>query len=261
MTGASKGIGKAIAASFLAEGARVSICARDAAVLAGAAEELSALGEVHHLVTDLGDRSQTVAFVEHSVEQLGGVDVVVSNVSAFGGKDFRSSFEVDIEGAQTLMRTALAHMEDHAGGNIICIGSRAGSVGVAWMPAYAAVKAATVSMVKSMAIEVARRGIRVNCVSPGDIVFEGGTWERAETENPKLYQAILRENPFRRLGRPEEIGDVVAFLASDRASFVTGANWLVDGDPRPPALVRHATIDEMRRSGPPSRRAWRACLG
>jgi 3-oxoacyl-[acyl-carrier protein] reductase len=97
------------------------------------------------------------------------------------------------------------------------------------MQAYAAVKAATISMVKSLALEVARRGIRVNCISPGDIEFPGGSWERAKTDNPKLYNAVLKENPFRRLGEPQEIGDVAAFIASDRSSFVTGANILVDG--------------------------------
>jgi 3-oxoacyl-[acyl-carrier protein] reductase len=127
------------------------------------------------------------------------------------------------------MHAALDEMADDAGANIVCIGSRAGSIGIPWMPAYAAVKAATVSMVKSMALAVARRGIRANVVSPGDIVFPGGSWERTEVENPKLYRAILRENPFRRFGRPEEIADVVTFVASSRASFVTGANILVDG--------------------------------
>ena len=97
------------------------------------------------------------------------------------------------------------------------------------MPAYAAAKAATVSMVKSLALQVARRGIRANVVSPGDIMFPGGAWDRAEQENPKLFQAILKENPFRRLGRPEEVADVVLFVASSRATFVTGAHILVDG--------------------------------
>jgi NAD(P)-dependent dehydrogenase (short-subunit alcohol dehydrogenase family) len=229
VTGASRGIGRAIAAGFLAEGARVSICARDESVLAATAAELSRLGEVHERSVDVGDPDAAADFVAWSAQRLGGLDVLVSNVSAMGGADFDTSFAVDIAGAQALMHAALDEMADDAGANIVCIGSRAGSIGIPWMPAYAAVKAATVSMVKSMALAVARRGIRANVVSPGDIAFPGGSWERTEVENPKLYQAILRENPFRRFGRPEEIADVVTFVASSRASFVTGANILVDG--------------------------------
>ena len=229
VTGSTAGIGYAIAEALAAEGARVAICARDAAGLASAAEELGEHGEVHQRCVDMAEPDGPAAFVEWAVEQLGGLDVVVSNVSAQAGNDYAASFQVDIEGANSLSRAALANMADHDDANIVFIGSRAGNVGVPWMPAYAAVKAATVSMAKSLAFEVARRGIRVNVVSPGDVLFPGGSWDRAQRDNPKLFEGILRENPLRRLGRPEEIGDVVAFIASPRASFVTGANIMVDG--------------------------------
>jgi len=233
VTGGSRGIGKAIAASFLAEGARVAICARGAGGLESASQELAPHGEVHHRAADLADAAAVTELVEWTVATLGGIDIVVSNVSAMGGADLETSLDVDILGSQTLIGAALEKMEDNSGANIVCIGSRAGSVGIAWMPAYAAVKAATVSLVKSTALQVARRGIRVNCVSPGDILFEGGTWADVRDNNEKLYNNILRENPFRRFGTPEEIADVVAFVASERASFMTGANVLVDGGATP----------------------------
>lgn len=229
VTGASRGIGRAIAEAFLEEGARVALCARGEADLAATAAELATTGEVHHRTADIGVAGEPTALVEWAAGALGGLDVLVSNVSAMAGPDWQASCTVDLIGNNELIRAALEIMPDHADANIVCIGSRAGSTAAARVPAYAAVKAATVSMVKSLSREVARRGIRANVVSPGDIIFPGGSWDEARQEDGKLWQAIVRENPFRRLGEPREIGDVVAFVASPRSSFMTGANILVDG--------------------------------
>ena len=229
ITGGSRGIGLAITKAFLNEGARVAICARDQTGLVAAAAELGALGEVHHRPADSGVVGEPAALVDWAVDTLGGLDVLVSNVSAMAGPDWEASCAVDLVGTDALIRSALGHMQDDTGANIICIGSRAASTGAPRIPAYAAVKAATVSMIKSLSREIARRGIRANVVSPGDIIFPGGSWDQARIEDGKLWNTILRENPFRRLGEPEEIADVVAFVASTRASFMTGSNVLVDG--------------------------------
>jgi len=229
ITGGSRGIGRAVSKAFLDEGARIAICARGEAALGTAAEELGQYGEVHHRPADIGVVGEPAALVDWAADTLGGLDILVSNVSAMAGPDWEASCSVDLIGTNVLIRSALDHMQDDTGANIVCIGSRAASTAAARIPAYAAVKAATVSMVKSLSREVARRGIRANVVSPGDIIFPGGSWDDARIEDGKLWNAVLRENPFRRLGEPEEIADVVAFVASARASFMTGANVLVDG--------------------------------
>ena len=229
VTGGSKGIGRAIARTFLDEGAVVAICARGQSGLDDAAAALGEHGTVHHATADMAEDGAAAGFVDWAAERMGGLDVVVSNVSAMAGPDWATSCRVDLVAVDELLRAALAHFDDHAGANVVCIGSRAGSTGAARIAAYAAVKAATVSMVKSLSREVARRGIRANVVSPGDIIFDGGVWDDVRRNDEKLWNAIVKENPFRRLGTPEEIADVVTFVASERSSFMTGANVLVDG--------------------------------
>lgn len=229
VTGGSKGIGRAIAQTFLDEGASVAICARNAETLATTAHELSEFGDVVHRTADLGVPGDAAGFVGWAADTMGGVDIVVSNVSGLAGPDWEASCAVDLIGANELIRAGLDRIDDHSGGNIVCIGSRAGNMAAPTIAAYGAVKAATVSMVKSLSHEVARRGIRANVVSPGDVIYPGGFWQSAKDEDGKVWQHVYRANPLRRLGEPREIADVVAFIASARSSFVTGANILVDG--------------------------------
>ena len=228
VTGASKGIGRAIAQALLAEGARLAICARDPSQLEEAAAALSKHGEVHHQVADMSQDGAPADFASWAAQTLGGLDIVVSNVSAMSNS-FRECVETDILGVQSLLRESLKHMADHSGANIICISSRAASMGMPRLQSYATVKAATISMVKSLAMELGPRGIRVNAVSPGDIFFPGGGWDVIRQHKPTWYKTALAENPYGRLGKPEEVADVVTFIASDRASFISGANILVDG--------------------------------
>ncbi len=228
VTGGSRGIGKAIVAGFLDEGAQVATCARGTESLLAMAGELGARGELHDHVCDMADPDAVEGLVGWAAETLGGLDIVVSNVSAMNARDFQVGYEVDIRGMHTLIEAATPHFSHHAGCNVIAIGSRAGSAGTV-LPAYSAYKAATASYMKSLGIRHAKRGIRFNCVSPGDILFEGGTWADARDNRPDFYNAVLAQNPTGRMGTPEEIANVVVFLASNRASFVTGANILVDG--------------------------------
>ena len=183
ITGGSRGIGLAITKAFLNEGARVAICARDQTGLVAAAAELGAFGEVHHRPADIGVVGEPAALVDWAVDTLGGLDVLVSNVSAMAGPDWEASCAVDLVGTDALIRSALGHMQDDTGANIICIGSRAASTGAPRIPAYAAVKAATVSMIKSLSREIARRGIRANV---------GLTWGH------HLSRRLLGSGPHRR---------------------------------------------------------------
>src|SRR5262245_17545613 len=233
VAGASRGIGLAIARSFAAAGADVAICARQATALESAAQSLEALGHrVSARACDLSRAEEVLAWVKAAAQDLGGIDILVNNASGFGRTDDEAgwavSVQIDLMAAVRASNAALPWLE-RQGGSIIHISSISGFAASVRTPPYGAVKAAIMEYTQTQAAALARKQIRVNCIAPGSIFFEGGTWDRFQRENPTLYDRTLKSIPSGRFGKPEEIAQVAAFLVSDRASWVTGQTIAVDG--------------------------------
>ena len=234
VTGGSRGIGRAIGLACAEAGAAVSFCARGTEGLAPVRAAIEDHGvKAHAAACDVADGVALAAYIETAAAALGGIDILVCNASGFGTTDdeagWQRSIDVDLLGTARAIRAALPHLERSSAGAIINISSISGIGASARTPPYGAVKAAIMSYTQSEASLLARKGIRVNCIAPGSIEFPGGTWERAKTDNPRLYDAILRGIPFGRLGTPEEVAQVAVFLASPLAAWVTGQIISVDG--------------------------------
>lgn len=232
ITGASAGIGKAIALGLAAEGVNLAICARREAPLREAESALRARGvDVYAVPCDVGNAGALDQFLEGTREFFGRVDILVNNASAFGFTDdevdWESSFNVDLLASARAARKVIPWMTESGGGNILFISSISGLE--ASSQPYAAVKAAIISYSKTLAVRLAKKNIRVNTIAPGSIEFEGGLWADRKVNNPSSYEAALRSIPTGRMGAPEEVADVAVFLVSDRASWVTGDCISVDG--------------------------------
>lgn len=235
VTGGSKGIGRAIALGLAAEGCHVAICAREAKGVAATVAEVKAAGvNAFGASLDVGEPAALERFVSDAAAALGGLDIVVCNASAFaegsGAEAFRAAFDIDLMHTRNASEAALPFLERSDAGSIIAISSISGSEDYGYdSAAYGTMKAALFFYVKSLARHVAAKGIRANVVSPGTTLFEGGFWDRVRLDEPKVFDANVAANPLGRMGRPEEIADAVVFLASPRASFISGANLTVDG--------------------------------
>lgn len=233
VAGGSRGIGRSIALGFAQAGASVSICARDATALEATRAEIAAAGVTAHAISaDLGVADQVTGWVEQAAQALGGIDVLVNNASGFGARDTEEDWarglNVDVMATVRASRAAAPHLKA-ARGSIVNVSSISGFRPSLRTPAYAAVKALLVNYTTSQAAAFGPDGVRVNAVAPGSIEFPGGSWEQRRTSDPALYNRILRLIPFGRLGTPEEVAEVVLFLASPAARWVTGQTIIVDG--------------------------------
>ena len=234
VTGSTKGIGRAIAETFAAEGANVGICARnradvDSAVAALKTQGVAAFGGS----VDVSDGAALKAWVSDMASKLGGVDAVVANVSALSisqdEESWQKEFSTDMMGTVRLVDAAMPYLEKSSAGAIVTIASVSGrEVDFASGP-YGTFKAAIIHYTQGLAYQLAGKGIRANSVSPGNTYFEGGVWNMIKDNNPELYKTALALNPTGRMGTPQEMANAVVFLASRAASFITGTNLVVDG--------------------------------
>ena len=241
VTGSSRGLGLASARSLVAENCRVVLCARGEETLAEAALEVEAAARRPNMVATVQADVSTLAGIElviaRAVETFGGLDILVNNVGRAAGSDLLGTTDAEWQAAfdETLFpairasRLAVPQMKQRGGGSIVMIASIYGREAGGRMT-YNAVKAAEISLAKALAGQLAPANIRVNSVAPGSIMFPGGSWHRRQQTDPQgIAEMIKRELPFGRFGRPEEVGHVVAFLASPRASWISGASIVVDG--------------------------------
>lgn len=241
VTGSSRGLGLASARALVAEGCRVCICARGEETLAEAAIEVEAVAKRPNMIiavqADVSTESGVDRVITRTIESFGALDILVNNVGRAGGSDLLGTTDAEWQAAfdETLFpairasRLAVPHMRNRGGGSIVMIASVWGRESGGRMT-YNAVKAAEISLAKAMAQQLAPANIRVNSIAPGSILFPGGSWHKRQQTDPEgIAEFIQRELPFGRFGRADEVANVVAFLASSRASWISGASIPVDG--------------------------------
>jgi 3-oxoacyl-[acyl-carrier protein] reductase len=250
VTGGSKGIGLRTALCFAQEGCHVAIVARGAEDLMAAAAQIRAHGvQVAAIQADVGQSEAAAGAIDACVDQLGGLDILVNNVGGNVGastlmestnEEWLATFDLNVHAAVRMTRLAVPHMRGRSGAAVVHISSISGwTEQLAGSGQYGSSKAALIFLTEIMALELAPAGIRVNAVSPGSIIWQGGSWDKARQSQPEAFAAYQRDGfPMGRLGHPEEVADVIVFLASSRSNWINGRNVPVDGLEQPVPYYR-----------------------
>jgi 3-oxoacyl-[acyl-carrier protein] reductase len=234
VTGGSKGIGRAIAETFAAEGADVSICARNAEEVTSTVAALKKKGvRAFGRGLDVADAAALNGWIAASAGELGGIDALVCNVSALAVGDspetWEKAFRTDMMHTVNAVTAAVPYLEKSKSASIVLISSVSGFEVDFAAGSYGALKAALIHYAKGLSRQLVGKGIRVNCVSPGNTYFDGGIWQTIEKNMPDLFASTLKVNPTGKFGTPDEVANGVVFISSPAASRISGANLVIDG--------------------------------
>jgi 3-oxoacyl-[acyl-carrier protein] reductase len=233
VTGASRGLGRAIAETLASEGVDLAICGRTADTLEEAAKSLESKGvKVYSKIVDVGDGDALKGFIADSVAELGGLDILVSNPSGGNGMDeaaWRANFEVDLLGAVRSVEAATPALVESSAASVIFIGTTAAVETFMGPTSYNAIKAALITHANGLSQALGSKGIRVNTISPGPIFVEGGSWDRIKQHRAEMYEDAQKTHPGGELGEAQDVANATVFLSSPAAKHITGVNLVVDG--------------------------------
>ena len=234
ITGGSKGIGRAIADGFAAEGADVALCARNEKDVTAAVAALKGKGvKASGRALDVADGAALKTWIADAAKELGGIDALVCNVSALAVGDtdesWEKSFKTDMMHTVNAVATAVPFLEKSKSPSIVLISSVSGFEVDFAAGSYGAMKAALIHYAKGLSRQLVGKGIRVNCVSPGNTYFDGGIWQNIEKNMPDLFASTLKVNPTGKFGTAQEVANGVVFISSPLASRISGTNLVIDG--------------------------------